>query len=503
MKTMLVAGGGAVAFILILIGAVLVFGKPKEGKKPNYGRLATLCVTVVGIAGAGAYYVCGQNNEKRAKRDAAFEALGQRFRGLRSARRTEIGGDCVGTIPWFMSEEWIHAYGLASGKYQNEEIIVVECTHVIDPILVTTDSKIMQGLSGVVSHKHQRLYLRAMEATVFAEPLENVTDLVFVPQMDASRAYYKRALGGQDCDLANVFKLPRRLRQKYWMAAAAPDECDGLFATDLPVLLHNRKWCIVQVVGGHCVVMTSQWHGNHPGKAPGTEEAITENLDFAHAVYRELRRFNDGEASVQSTTFASEQTSPDAMDAADVPSATPAPSPEERTVMKKHGSRRPHSLLAKFLLFGIGLPLFLIGVLAVLGMWIGLHQGRAAHNWPQVEAVILTSRVDANNSGRMAPMVCYQYTVDGKKYSNDCIQQGPTRRTRDKREVERELARYPVGAVVKAHYHPRRPGTSVLVPGVKDESTVLGVMIFTGSIAAAGLLMCVYGAAGKKNRPQV
>jgi hypothetical protein len=457
-------------------------------------------LTVVAGGAAGTFYLCGNNNRLRAARDEAFEAICQRYTGLRPARHTEIVGDSVGTIPWFMSEEWIHAYGMACGEYQGQQIAIVECTHVVDPILATTDSKWMQGLSGLVSKKHQRLHLRAMEATVFVRPLENVSDLVFVPQTDPSRAYYKRALSNQPCDLSHVFKLPHGLRNKYWMAAAAPQECEGLFATQLPALLNKRKWCIVQVVGGYCAVLTSHWHGNQPWQAPKTEAAIAENLDFAHSVYQQLQQFDAAVPAAASQT----DTYPAAVDTtrqAHVPATAAPVATAKPAVLKKQGNRRPHSLLARLLLFGFGIPLFLFGALGLLGGWVGVSHGRASQEWPQVDAVVVTSRIHASNSGRFSPRVTYQYEVDGQKYTNDKIQYGPTERSRDKREVERVLAKYPKGGAVKAYYHPRRPHQSVLIPGVKDESTMFGLMIFTGCLMAIGLLMCGCGALGKKRPP--
>jgi hypothetical protein len=291
-KYAVIAAGGAAVFLAVVIGVLVLFAPKEREHEANYGGLALLSLGLVAAAGGATYFMCGSNNETRARRDQAFEELCRHNPGLRPARRIEIEDSSVGTVPWFESEEWIHVYGLASGEYEGSRVITVECTHVVDSILATTDSRLMQGLAGLASNKHQRLFLRAMEATIFVEPLPNVPDLVFVPRTDPSRAYYKRALEEQDCDLAKVFKLPRTLRSKYWMAAAEPEECAALFATELPALLAARKWCIVQVVGGHCVVMTSQWHGNFPGRAPNTVEAIAEDLAFAHAVYRQLRRLS-------------------------------------------------------------------------------------------------------------------------------------------------------------------------------------------------------------------
>jgi hypothetical protein len=53
MKAALIAGGGALVFLVSVIVCLLMFAKPAEGKDPDYGRLALICLTVVGGAGVG------------------------------------------------------------------------------------------------------------------------------------------------------------------------------------------------------------------------------------------------------------------------------------------------------------------------------------------------------------------------------------------------------------------------------------------------------------------
>jgi hypothetical protein len=507
-KYTMIAAGGAIVFLLVLIGILVVFVPKPEGREANYGGLGLICLSVVAAAGAATYLTCGNNNQKRAQRDKAFEELCQRYSGLRPGRRTEIEGSSIGTIPWFHSEEWSHAYGLVSGEYEDSQIIAVECTQVVDPILATTDSRLMQGLAGIASGKHKRLFLRAMDATIFVEPLPNVSDLLFVPRTDPSRAYYKRDLEQQDCDLANVFKLPRELRRKYWMAAAEPEECGGLFTTELPALLASQKWCIVQVVGGHCVVLTSQWHGNYPGRAPSTLAAITENLAFAQAVYRQLRLFSKNgtdssapaggqEPQPTSATTSTLESSAEPVAAAQV---VAAPTPDKPR-------RRPHSMLAKLGLLGIGIPLLLIGLLSTLAFYLDWQRGLAAGSWPQADARVIDSGVDAqirHRKGqevrRFKPRVSYEYEVNGQRFTGDRVKYGVASATMSEDEADQVLARYPKGAAAKVHYLAERPHISVLQPGLQEESKLIAYMWVTGAFTLMGTIMSVYALIGKRAR---
>jgi hypothetical protein len=535
-KYTMIAAGGAVVFLIVVIGVLSFFAPQPKEKQANYGGLALLSLVVVAGAGAAAYFTCGNNNRIRAERDGAFEQLCRRHPGLRPARRTEIEGPGVGTVPWFHSEEWIHTYGLASGEYEGVRLIAVECTHVVDPILVTTDSRFVQGLAGLASSRHKRLFLRAMDATIFVEPLPNVSDLLFVPRMDPSRAYYKQALEKQDCDLADVYKLPRALRRKYWMAAAEPEECGGLFATELPALLASRKWCIVQVVGGYCVVLTSQWHGNYPRRAPHTAEAIADDLAFAHAVYRQLRRFSTagddmssvaeyeseavataavpmGEASIDvgdraeptpiSRAAAEEQASFGPRTERSVEPATAAHAASAPTRRKRR--RRPHSILAKLCLFGFGIPLFLFGLLGTIAFSVNRQRGLTAGSWPQAEARVTDSGMDVQTRHRngqevmqFKPRVSYEYEVGGQQFTGNRIQYGVASATMNKHEADRVLARYPKDAAVKVHYVANRPEVSVLEPGLQEESKLIVYLWVTGALTLLGFLMNGYAVIGKR-----
>jgi hypothetical protein len=501
-----IAVGGAVLFLVMLIGVLLLCAPTVPGREADYGCLALLCFGVVGGAGVITYLVSGMNNQCRAQRDEAFEELCRRHPGLQCARRVEVDDGCVGTVPWFHSEEGRHAYGLVSGEYQGSRIVTVECTHVVDPILAATDSRLLQGLASVASSRQKRLFLHAMQATVFVEPLPHVSDLLFVPRQDASRAYYRRALERQNCDLDDVFRLPRSLRNKYWMAAAEPGACGALFATELPGLLASRKWCMVQVVGGHCVVMTSHWHGNHPGRAPSTVEEIAADLEFAHAVYQQLKQSSTsvvippsgmGDCGERVTGRSTPATQ--AAESATAAHATVAPR------RKNPRRRRPHSALAKCCLLGIGVPLFLVGLLMTTVYFTDRQKGLAAAAWPQADARIVDSgvEVDARHRGgkkveRYKPRVSYEFGVDGERFTGNRINFGIISPTEDKKQADRVLARYPKQALVKVHYLAECPRFSVLEPGVQQDGTMIACMCVTGTCMLIGLFLSGYALIGKR-----
>jgi hypothetical protein len=544
-KSTLVALGGAVVFLAVVFGALVFCAPKKNGSKPDYMRLTIFCISLVGGAGAVTYLVSTSNNRKRAERDEAFEQLCRQHSGLQPARRIEFEASSVGTVPWFHTEEWIHAYGLVSGEYKGSPIISVECTHVIDPVLAVTDSRLLQMAASVGARKMKRLQLRAMDATIFVEPLPNVSDLLFIPRTDPSRAYYRRDLQHQDCDLDAVYKLPRRLSYRYWMAAAEPEECGGLFGTQLPKLLLDRRWCIVQVIGGHCVVITNQWHGNGPGGAPRKAESIVENLEFAQAVYQQLRQFSDnmryGTAmTTANTPEGAPMTSAIAAFGGSCPglAATPAePSGVAAAVVDaelahppvtgyaaesaaaaplaaapghlKRRRRRPYSLLAKVVMLGLGVPLLLAGALAALGGSVDVHRGHAARDWPRVNGRIVESKIEVETSRvdnkvvvkGYSPHVRYEYEVDGKRLKGSRIKFGFDTPSKNKREVAQIVDRYPQDSPVKVRYLAGHRNTSVLEPGVRRAREQIRMICISGGLALIGAALVLFAVIGKPIPP--
>ena len=67
-KYTVIAAGGAVVFLVVLIGVLVLFAPKPEGREANYGGLALLCLGVVAAAGGVTYFSCGNNNIPPAER---------------------------------------------------------------------------------------------------------------------------------------------------------------------------------------------------------------------------------------------------------------------------------------------------------------------------------------------------------------------------------------------------------------------------------------------------
>lgn len=118
--------------------------------------------------------------------------------------------------------------------------------------------------------------------------------------------------------------------------------------------------------------------------------------------------------------------------------------------------------------------------MAVLGVGVAIfgvvewQRAKASERWPTVEGVVVSTEIkwhrrsgSDQRSRRTSymPVVTYRYDVSGDVYENDRMAFAqPSSST--ERSARRVLGRYPVGGGVTVHYHPRKPGLSVLEPGV-------------------------------------
>jgi hypothetical protein len=155
----------------------------------------------------------------------------------------------------------------------------------------------------------------------------------------------------------------------------------------------------------------------------------------------------------------------------------------------------------------MGIPLFLFGLLGTIGISIDRHRGLTAAAWPQVEARITDSRFDVQTRRRQGqevleyqPRVSYEYVVNGQEFTGNRLQFGVASATMSKPEADRVLARYPKGAVAKVHYLATSPRTSVLEPGLLEESKLVVYIWVTGAFTLFGFLLSGYAIAGKRAR---
>ncbi len=142
--------------------------------------------------------------------------------------------------------------------------------------------------------------------------------------------------------------------------------------------------------------------------------------------------------------------------------------------------------------FGVFLFLFFVLWYAILGfIFEEASNGRDAVNWPttsgQVVETKVTSHTSTSSSGSSRsrtrssttsyrPWVLYRYSVDGLELENHTVQTMTSYETRS--EAMLVTDEYPVGSTVSVYYKPTDPDTSVLVPGISDETHMI-LNIFT------------------------
>ena len=97
--------------------------------------------------------------------------------------------------------------------------------------------------------------------------------------------------------------------------------------------------------------------------------------------------------------------------------------------------------------------------LIALALWLRSHARRCVH-WPSVEGVILESRVDDAHLEMMKPVLRYRYEVNGRSHVGFRVSFSGYGISRD--SMQRLIAPYPMGSIVRVHYDPDDPGCAVL-----------------------------------------
>ncbi len=120
------------------------------------------------------------------------------------------------------------------------------------------------------------------------------------------------------------------------------------------------------------------------------------------------------------------------------------------------------------------IKLFIAAVFVVIAvlLWRGWQDRRASTQWPTVEGVVLVSDVvryapdphdDLRHVGWLLK-VEYDYSVGGQHYRGKRVRALPERFSMES-DARQALTAYPVGAKVRVHHDPAKPGSSVLQPG--------------------------------------
>ncbi|PWH16906.1 MAG: hypothetical protein DDG59_08690 [Anaerolineae bacterium] len=115
-------------------------------------------------------------------------------------------------------------------------------------------------------------------------------------------------------------------------------------------------------------------------------------------------------------------------------------------------------------------------VFGVLGIWLIItsrkqrQKAEASQNWPTVAAQIVLSEVRESSSldeegdirRSYFPHVEYTYQVGEMTYRGDKLTFGAKRGYASPKKAQEQIARYPVGAQVRAYYNPENPQEAVL-----------------------------------------
>jgi hypothetical protein len=117
-----------------------------------------------------------------------------------------------------------------------------------------------------------------------------------------------------------------------------------------------------------------------------------------------------------------------------------------------------------------------------------LARTKAAESWPTTRGKVGNSFMEQTASAWPAPIVIYNYEVDGRTHHSSRVRFGGTS-LMNPVAAEELLARYPSGAEIDVYYDPKRPGQSVLDP--KQDAPPRNLLWGAGLTAAAPLLGAV------------
>ena len=131
-----------------------------------------------------------------------------------------------------------------------------------------------------------------------------------------------------------------------------------------------------------------------------------------------------------------------------------------------------------------------VGILIIFGGVSAYGNGQATHNWTQVPAVILESRVHEywDDTTMYEPIIRYRYSYAGKLHESDRLKLTGITGSSHPSYAEQIVGRYPAGASVTVYVNPREPKKTVLEAG--SNAVFHGFLILFGlPFLAAGLAL--------------
>lgn len=142
----------------------------------------------------------------------------------------------------------------------------------------------------------------------------------------------------------------------------------------------------------------------------------------------------------------------------------------------------------------IGLVFFLAGVWILGSFAFNLYSSLTAKSWPRTEGTVLSRgvrKIDKKGSAsdRYAPVIRYEYEVEGRRYTNDRYQFGKEERLSES-TAGKIVSNYNKGETVEVFYHPEDPQKSTLLTSTSFNP--FGVL-FGPVVVLAGFFTARYG----------
>jgi len=157
--------------------------------------------------------------------------------------------------------------------------------------------------------------------------------------------------------------------------------------------------------------------------------------------------------------------------------------------------KKPWSVVFSLAFLALGVTVTVLGVR-------DLVRARASAGWASTEAAVRSSEVAKKRhtswTGRRrrtsivySPRVRYEYVVDGRTYTCDCVSFGD-HSSSDAARAQKVVNRYPKGTKVTAYYDPEDPRLAVLETGTSWSTyaplgigllfVVIGGLVLLGAI---------------------
>jgi Protein of unknown function (DUF3592) len=134
--------------------------------------------------------------------------------------------------------------------------------------------------------------------------------------------------------------------------------------------------------------------------------------------------------------------------------------------------------LVSAILTDMASTLLLVGGLLTVGAAVGWRRATKVAAWPTVNGEVTSAEIVSRKRDIGLTMgnhmrarfyrarLLYRYEVGGRRLEGHVVRLVSRGWSRQRADAEATLSRYHVGQAVVVHYDPRRPGTSLIEPGV-------------------------------------